>query len=220
MIELLVVVGTIGLLDGINPTTIAPALFLASGPSPRRRLAAFTAGVFGVSLVGGLIVALGPGQLLLAAVPRPEPVTKHVIEVVVGAGLLVGAVATWVFRHRLDEASDRLPGDAGSAAALGATIMAVELPTAVPYFGAIAAVVASGRSIGAQVLLIGFYNVMFVLPLLALLAVLTYSGPRALGTIRRMGDWMRGHTAALLALLLSAAGGVLVGLGVSGLAAA
>jgi cytochrome c biogenesis protein CcdA len=218
MIELLVVVGTIGLLDGINPTTIAPALYLASGPGPRRRLAAFTAGVFGVSLAGGLIIALGPGQLLLAEVPHPKPVAKHIIELVVGAGLLVGAVATWLLRHRLDEASDRLPGAAGSAAALGATIMAVELPTAVPYFGAIAAVVGSGRSIGAQALLIAFYNVLFVLPLLALLAVLTYSGPRALEKIRRMGDWMRRRTAALLALLLSAAGSVLLGLGLSGLA--
>jgi cytochrome c biogenesis protein CcdA len=217
MIELLVVVGTIGLLDGINPTTLAPALYIASGPSPRRRLAAFTAAVFGVSLLGGLAIALGPGQLLLAAVPHPTPRARHIIELVLGGGLLAAAVGTWLFRHRLESATQKLPRDAGSAAALGAGIMAVELPTAVPYFGALAAVVGSDRSVGLQVLLIVFYNVLFVLPLLVVLAALTYAGPEALDRVRRAGDWLRRRTAALLAGLLTAAGGVLVGLGASGL---
>jgi cytochrome c biogenesis protein CcdA len=217
MIELLVVVGTIGLLDGINPTTLGPALYLASGPSPRRSLAAFTAAVFGVSLVGGLAIALGPGQLLLSAVPHPTHRVRHVIEIVLGAALLLGAALTWRLRHRLDRVSGKLPSDASSAAALGAGIMAVELPTAVPYFGAIAAIVGSDRSIGTQILLIVYYNVLFVLPLLAILAALTYAGPRALKRLRRAGDWLRRRTAALLAILLAAAGCVLVGLGVTGL---
>jgi cytochrome c biogenesis protein CcdA len=217
MIELLVVVGTIGLLDGINPTTLAPALFLASGPSPRRRLAAFTAGVFGVSLVGGLAIALGPGQLLLAAVPNPTPRAKHIIEAILGGVLLAGAAATWLLRHRLEQATEKMPGDASSAAALGGGIMAVELPTAVPYFGAIAAIVGSGHSIGAQILLIAYYNVLFVLPLLAILGALTYAGPRALEMVRRAGDWLRRRTAPLLTLLLTGAGTVLLGLGAVGL---
>ena len=51
--------------DSLNPTTIAPALYLASGEHARTRVLEFTLAVFGVYLIGGLIIALGPGGLLL-----------------------------------------------------------------------------------------------------------------------------------------------------------
>ena len=57
------IVISIGLADSLNPTTIAPALYLASGERPRERVTEFTLAVFAVYLVGGLMIALGPGQL-------------------------------------------------------------------------------------------------------------------------------------------------------------
>ena len=75
MLRLIGLVISIGIADSLNPTTIAPALYLATAEHARGRVIEFTPGVFGVYLVGGLIIALGPGQLLLAAGPpsRPAP---------------------------------------------------------------------------------------------------------------------------------------------------
>ena len=56
--------------------------------------------------------------------------------------------------------------------------MAVELPTAVPYLVAIAAIVASGHSDMTQIVLVLIYNVVFAAPLIVLFAVLALAGAR------------------------------------------
>ena len=65
-ITLLVV--SLAVADSINPVTIAIAIYLGSTRDPRRRLASYAAGVFAVYLAGGLLLVLGPGALLRAAV--------------------------------------------------------------------------------------------------------------------------------------------------------
>jgi cytochrome c biogenesis protein CcdA len=58
-------------------------------------------------------------------------------------------------------------GSGGSALIAGASIAAVELPTALPYFAVIAGIVASSASVAQEIGLLVLYNVAFVLPLLA-----------------------------------------------------
>ena len=145
MLRLIGIVISIGLADSINPSTVAPALYMAAQPRPRRPLAQFTAGVFMVYFVGGSLIALGPGQLILALVPKPDLVTRHVLEVLAGVVLLAVAALLWTHRDRLGE--KQLPTFSSQGRAswlLGATIMAVELPTAFPFFGALAAIEGSG----------------------------------------------------------------------------
>ena len=62
---------------------------------------------------------------------------------------------------------------------LGASITAVELPTAFPYFAAIAAIVGAGLGPARELVLLFLFNVCFVLPLLAIIATLTFAGPIA-----------------------------------------
>ena len=85
---------SIALADSLNPSTMAPALYLTTVRRPRRRVAEFAAGVFVVNMVGGALLVLGPGQLILSAVPRTSHQAKHVIELVIGLALLVFA-ASW-----------------------------------------------------------------------------------------------------------------------------
>jgi hypothetical protein len=61
-------------------------LYAASGADARRKVTEFTAGVFAVYFLGGLAIALGPGELLLAFVPRPGPHLSYVLEIVAGGG--------------------------------------------------------------------------------------------------------------------------------------
>ena len=59
MLALTLIVASIALADCVNPSTLVPALWLASARSGRG-LASFTVGVFVVYLAGGLILVLAP----------------------------------------------------------------------------------------------------------------------------------------------------------------
>ena len=223
MLALAVLVGTIGLADSLNPSTLGPALVIATGEGAVPRLIAFTVGVFAVSLVGGLVLVLGPGQVLLSALPHPSPKAKHIAQLAGGVVLIGLGVAAWLRRRRLarDLTSDR-DGRTGagvlSALGLGAGIMAVELPTAVPYFAAVAAILGAHGGTAAQVILVGIYNLAFVLPLLLVIAVRAWAGREAAGALVRMRRWLGCRAGAILASVLAAAGAGLLGLGIAGIA--
>ena len=59
MLRLIGIVVSIGLADSINPTTIGPALYLATGERARGRVAEFTFAVFAVYFLGGAAIAVG-----------------------------------------------------------------------------------------------------------------------------------------------------------------
>jgi cytochrome c biogenesis protein CcdA len=217
MLRLIGIVISIGLADSVNPSTVAPALYIAAQPKPRRPLVQFTAGVFIVYFVGGALIALGPGQLILSLVPKPDLLTRHVLEVLAGVVLLAVAALLWMHRDRLGQ--KQLPTFSSQGRAswlLGATIMAVELPTAFPYFFAIAAVVGSGVDLPRKILLILLFNVCFVLPQLALLVLLSLGGERAERTLLRVSAFLQRHWPVLLAVVAVAGGVITIGLGATG----
>jgi cytochrome c biogenesis protein CcdA len=219
MLRLIGLMISIGFADSLNPSTIAPAMYLATGKrDPRRQVMQFTLGVFAVYLLGGLVVALGPGELVLDLVPHPRPGLKYLFEIIGGVVLLTLAGVIWTFRkllakRELPEAKD----DGRSGLVLGATITALELPTAFPYFAAIAAVVGSGYGIWHQVFLIAIFNVTFVLPLLAIIAILQFAGPNAERVLSSSRMWLEKHWPVALAVVGLIAGAFCVFIGVTGL---
>jgi cytochrome c biogenesis protein CcdA len=217
MLRLIGIVISIGLADSINPSTVAPALYMAASPHPRRPLAQFTAGVFIVYFVGGSLIAVGPGQLILSLVPKPDLVTRHVLEVLAGVVLLVVAALLWLHRDRLGK--KQLPTFSSQGRAswlLGAAIMAVELPTAFPFFGALAAIEGSGVDLLQKILLIFLFVVCFVTPMLAMLVLLTFAGPRAQIELARISAFLQRRWPVLLAVVAVVAGLITIGLGATG----
>lgn len=217
MLRLIGIVISIGLADSINPSTVAPALYMAAQPGPRKPLAQFTAGVFIVYFVGGTLIALGPGELVLALVPKPDLVARHLLEVLAGVVLLAVAALLWVHRHRLGE--KQLPTFSSQGRAswlLGATIMAFELPTAFPYFGALAAIEGSSFDLPTRIVLILLFNVCFVAPQLAMLALLSFAGPRAEIELVRVSAFLQRRWPVLLAVVAVIGGLVTIGLGATG----
>ena len=209
---------SVGLADSLNPSTVGPALYMTTLTERVWRVTQFTIGVFSVTLVGGLVLTIGPGRLLLGLVPHPQGTVKHVIELVAGVVLLIAAVALWVGRRSL--ARRELPGGAGggrSALLLGASIAAIELPTAVPYFAVIAAIVASTASVPQEIGLLVLYNLAFVLPLLAILVLMLVAGHRADPWLQKGGAWLQRQWPAVLAGLLTFVGSLLAIVGGSGL---
>lgn len=209
---------SVGLADSLNPSTVGPALFLATGLKRVRRVSEFTIGVFVVTFAGGVILTIGPGRLLLDLVPRPQGTVRHLIELVAGIVLLAVALGLWSGRRTL--ARRELPGrrsGSGSAFIAGASIAAVELPTAAPYLAVIAATSASDSSAPEKVAMLTLYNVAFVLPLLAVIGVLLFGGARADRWLTTGGEWLQRRWPVVLAGLLIFVGGLLAVLGGAGL---
>src|ERR1700722_14715464 len=226
MLRLIGLVISIGIADSVNPTTIAPALYLATADEARSRVIQFTTAVFAVYLLGGMAIALGPGELVLALVPHPGRHLSYVLEIVAGVAMLTAAVFLWGYRDRLGRREDdaaapvKARAERRSSAVLGATITAVELPTAFPYFAAIAAIVGSGLDIARQVFLLVLFNVCFVLPLLAIIATLQFAGPNATRLLAEGRQKLDKNWPTVLAVLLCGAGLLIIALGITGLASA
>jgi cytochrome c biogenesis protein CcdA len=244
MLRTLSIVVAIALADSINLSTIGPALVLAAGEHPRRRVLDFTLGILVVFFLGGSLLVLGPGQALLALLPRPSPTARYIVETVVGFGLILGALfwrrlrsrsavtrqrarsspqtATKAKRrkhtaHSSEAAAARLekaPFEAGAA------IAAVELLSAAPYWAAIATIISARLHPWQELLLVAVYDVCFVLPLFGIVLVLTVGGARATEILDRIRDRIQAHGQKIARGLALIAGIYVAVLGVTGLASA
>lgn len=214
MLKLIVLLAGIALADSINPTTIGPALYLATVERPVRRVAELTAAFFAVNFVAGVFIVAGPGQLLVSLASKPGPQARHIVELAAGVILIGVAVALFLGRARLAESS--ISGTnlrSGHAWALGATIAAAELPTAFPYFAALASVIGSGFGLPRQLALVLLFNIVFIAPLLVILATVAFGGERSERWLRRTGDWIRRHWPVVFASVALVLGLILAGLG-------
>jgi cytochrome c biogenesis protein CcdA len=219
MLRVIGLVVSIGLADSMNPSTIAPGLYLASDENALRDLIQFTAAVFAVYFVGGALIVVGPGEALLALVPHPSASTRYILELIAGMAMLAVGVWLWRNRARLSERQLPSPSTHGrSAFLLGVTITVVELPTALPYFAAVAAIVGSGLGLGHQIILLVLYNACFVLPLLIVIAVVAAAGDQAIRILVRLREALQRHWPALLGVLALLAGAFVAVLGITGLA--
>jgi cytochrome c biogenesis protein CcdA len=219
MVSLVVFVVSVALADSLNPSTIAPALYLATGREGQLGVAGFVAGVFVVSTLGGLVLTLGPGQVLLASVPHPGRHVTHLIELALGGAVLVLAVVLWTIRERVARkvvgAEER---DARNSFLLGAGIMAVELPTALPYFAVLAAIIAGGLNALTQFVLVLLFNGIFVAPLLLILAVRRFAGERGVDGLVRFRLRLHERAAVIIPGVALVAAAALLLLGSIGLA--
>ena len=221
MARLLVLMITIGLADSINPATIAPALYLASGERPRARVAEFTLAVFTVSLAGGALIALGPGELIRHALPDVDVrrTVRYTAEIVAGVLLIAGAGLLWRRRRRMVDRGLPTPNpQRRHSVMLGASITAVELPTAVPYFAAIAALLGSGLGAGRVFVLLVVFNACFVLPLLVILGALVFARDRADRVLFQWRRYLERRWPHLLTALIGIVGLVAIVFGATGLA--
>ncbi len=209
MLRLAGLVISIGLVDSLNPSTIAPALYLASRDRPRARVVEFTVAVFLVYLLGGALIALGPGQLLRSVVPHPHRTLRQIAEIVAGVILLAAAAIIWRRRGSLSKRKVlNVDPKRRSSVLLGASITLLELPTAFPYFAAIAAIAGSGFGAPRQLGLLILFNVCFVLPLLAIVATLTVAPTRSkhlLAGARRFLERRWPHIVSVLLVIVGIA---------------
>ncbi len=192
VLSLALVVSAIALPDSINPSLILTDLYLAAGPRPVRRTAMFAIAVFVVTLLGGVLIMLGVAELVRSLLPRLSAEVKYALIVAGGVSLALGGLAIWVKRDALtfrrSPKTKRKKNHGQSAVLTGAGIAGVELVTAFPYFAAISIIVGSSASSPAKVLLLGIYNLVYVLPLIGISIICAVMGPGASGFLNRIRD--------------------------------
>jgi cytochrome c biogenesis protein CcdA len=218
--HLLAIAIVIGLADSANPSTIAPALYLATGRNAETSLAGFIAGVYATNLVAGVALGLGPGQAVLAVLPQPGDEARHLIELAAGGATLALSAGLWLGRRgiagHVSRTTERIER---SSLLVGAGVMIVELPTALPYFAVIATVVGSGRSLPTQVVLLAIFNAVFVLPLVAILAARAVAPQRAERRLESLRSRLDERLAVLVPALVLVIAVALLGAGAYGVIA-
>jgi cytochrome c biogenesis protein CcdA len=169
----------LALVDSINPSALAVALYWLSQPSPVPRVLAYVAGIAITYLVLGVALMLGFGSFAQAF--------GHWFDhpVALGAQLVLGVAmfGYGVFAPKAsasDPPPQRQPSRAGlvGMGLLGVTITAVELTTAFPYFGALALMTSAQLSWPQWLPLLAVYNAIFIAPPLALVALHALAGRR------------------------------------------
>ena len=217
MLGLIAIALTVGLADSLNPSTVGPALFLALGRDPVRRVAAFALGVFAVSSRWNHPHAW-PRAGVHRAGAAARPVRDSSDRVAVGIALAVLAAGLWIGRERMAAHLAREPARSGrSSLVVGATIMAVELPTAFPYFAVILAILGSRTAVPGQVVVLLVFNVAFVAPLLLIAAARGLAGDGGAKVMERVRAAIDRRAAVLLSALVFAVAVVVASVGTVGL---
>jgi hypothetical protein len=164
----LVALAALALVDSINPSAIVVTLYLLSLNRSAAHPVVYVGAIFVTYFVLGVMLLLGVQSLWPSAGDFFETRVGFVVQSAVGAALLAYGLRS------PDQPSTAIaPPATGAWAALivlGITVTAMELPTAVPYFGAIALLTNMEVPVAGRVVLLAAYNLVFVLPPLALIA--------------------------------------------------
>lgn len=176
----------LALLDSLNPSALVVALWLLSRAHAAPRLLAYVGGILvaylglGVAMMLGLDAMRGPLAVVFA---HPFALAAQAL---LGAGLLAYAL----FAPSKGQAPPPPPvpghGQLAAYVLLGMSVTAVELVTALPYFAAIALLVAADLPATQWLPLLLLYNAIFVAPPLLLLALHAVLGHR---TDARFARW-------------------------------
>jgi cytochrome c biogenesis protein CcdA len=203
--------------DSLNPSLIVAAVFLTLGAHPIRRSLVFTITAFVVTLAGGLAIALGLGDLILSLLPKLSRTAKYDVITAVGVLVMCGGAVIWWRREALASEpshAHRDPAQGGSALLLGAGIAGVELLTAFPYFAAIAMVLGSSVSPPGKVFLLVLYNVIYVLPLIAIVVVRAIMGQKGSEMLVPISEWIETHWPVVAAPIAGVTGAALTVYGI------
>ena len=220
MLNLLILLIPIALLDSLNPTAIGVIIVLLAMPKPVPRVIAAIAGFGFAYFAFGVMVVLGAGNLIAQVsgwfsewFSNPPPVL-YVLQLALAAGLFYYFFRQW--RKQPNPAAAAAPSRSvrwaatpAAAFALGAALNASELPTAFPYLAALERVTASRVIAVEAVVALLIYAVIFVLPLILILALYLRLRERAAPAIERISGGVERWSGRLLAW-----GALLVGLAI------
>ena len=155
----------LALVDSLHLLTIAAVAYLLGTAHPLPRTGVFLGGLIGTHFAGGLLLVTGWG--LVAVSP---PAWWAVVEWGVVAVFVAFTIIRW--RGGKGWSSFRPPASLALPAtlALGVTISLTDLAFDLPYHLAAARIAANVPTLGGQVAWLAWFNLVYALPLLVLVA--------------------------------------------------
>ena len=191
MLNLLSVLTPIGLLDSASMTPISIALLavLLTGPHPLARSAALLLGICFAYLICGLLILLGLQSVFdqisaytLRVWHNPET-EELILQILVGLLLCTFGVRIATARRRRSDKPAASEMTARQALLTGAVITITGLPGAVPYLAAIELILRSDATQWWQILALGYYNIVFILPMVAVVVLCLLAGEHSRGIL-------------------------------------
>jgi hypothetical protein len=145
-------------IDSLNPFSIAACAIVIAGQQSLARGVIFVGATFAAYFIGGLALVSGWEETLKLLAPYIRPWMAASAWSVLCLVSLVGAIILWR-RPKFDP--HKKAKQPGVAALIGVFVFALsstlsDLPTALPYFGAIPIMVASGADMLGLVAWLGF----------------------------------------------------------------
>lgn len=158
----------LALVDSINPSAIVVTLYLLSGGRVPAQIVVYVAAIFLTYLTLGVMMMSGIDALLPSLGTVGSSRLGFIVQGFIGLAMLLYAIRA----PTTAKSPPRVESRASSYAALallGVTVTTMELPTAVPYFGAIALLTTADLPMAQWMPLLVVYNAIFVLPPVLLL---------------------------------------------------
>jgi cytochrome c biogenesis protein CcdA len=158
----------LAVLDSINPSAIVVTLYLLSHERVTAQVVVYVAAIFLTYLTLGALMMVGIDALLPSLRTTIGARLGFIGQGLIGLALLLYAIRA----PTTAKSARRVEPSASTYAALaflGVTVTAMELPTAVPYFGAIALLTTADLPMVRWLPLLVLYNAIFVLPPVVLL---------------------------------------------------
>jgi cytochrome c biogenesis protein CcdA len=187
--ELLPAIVGLAVVDSINPSALlATIVLLLRGRRARPLVAVYLIAVLATYLAIGVVLTLGLGLTARAVIHSDA---AYLVQGVLGAAMLAYALlAPGRRRQQGPVEHPRLPTAMRPAAvfALGMVVTVLELPTALPYLGAVGALTRADLAPVDWLPLLVLYNVIFVLPPVLLLAGHVVLGERAEAVLGQLRD--------------------------------
>ena len=157
----------LALVDSINPSAIVVTLYLMSRGRAPSQVGAYIAAISLTYLTLGTMLMSGLDALLPSLRTTSESRVGFIVQGVIGLAMLLYAIRAPTTARSAPRVEPR--ASYAALALLGVTVTTMELPTAAPYFGAIAILTAADLPMARWLPLLVLYNAIFVLPPVVLL---------------------------------------------------
>ena len=206
MIEQIALVLGIAVVDSINPSALIVTFFLLTQPRFATKILIYVSAIFLTYFLLGLALMLG---LSVVGTALQSPFAYGLTGVL---GLVLFIYA-WIPRKpKTSHPNQRVRGQHPAALfRLGITVTVLELPTALPYLGAISILTTYKWAVEQWLPILALYNLIFVLPPLVLMLVYRTLGNRLEpAALERWKERLQGGAQETLSWIFGILGFVLV----------
>jgi len=196
-------------IDSLNPTTTALHVYLLITPNPLVRSITFILGIIAGYWTAGLLIALGFSKVIANLINSGGQFI-YAIQFIIGIILIiVGLKLNQSFgqQRTIKHPKSLKPM---STFFLGVIAILWDIPTALPYIIAIERIVGAKISLLKLMSLLGFYNLIFVLPLIILLWIYIIMGNKSTVVLKRIDRQVAKWFPKILKVLMVCFGVLLV----------